>query len=98
MVLMPPNLGVSFHYILNVVVRSIRLEYMSIPHGAPAPLMREQGHISNATHEHLKCGSVISLEYQQGIRLAEYLNYVHDFAVTQLGVHLTVPDDLKWSW
>ena len=32
------------------------------------PLMREQGHISNATHEHFKCGSVISLEYQQGIQ------------------------------
>ena len=31
-------------------------------------------------------------------QMTEYLNYVHDFAVTQLGVHLTVPDDLKWCW
>ena len=45
---MPPNLGISFHYILNVVVRSIRLEYMSIPHGAPAPLIEGVG-------SHFKC-------------------------------------------
>lgn len=31
-------------------------------------------------------------------QMTEYLNYVHDFAVTQLGVHLTVPDDLKWCY
>lgn len=31
-------------------------------------------------------------------QMTEYLNYVHDFAVTQLGVFLTVPDDLKWCW
>lgn len=76
MVLMPPNLGVSFHYILNVVVRSIRLEYMSIPHGAPAPLMREQGHISNAIHWHFKCDSVISLEYQYGIEYTSCTPYI----------------------
>ena len=29
-------------------------------------------------------------------QMTEYLNYVHDFAVTQLNVFLTVPDDLKW--
>ena len=28
-------------------------------------------------------------------QMTEYLNYVHDFAVTQLNVYLTVPDDLK---
>ena len=31
-------------------------------------------------------------------QMTEYLNYVHDFAVTQLHVHLTVPDDLKWCY
>lgn len=31
-------------------------------------------------------------------QMTEYLNYVHDFAVTQLNVFLTVPDDLKWCW
>lgn len=31
-------------------------------------------------------------------QMTEYLGYVHDFAVTQLGVHLTVPDDLKWCY
>lgn len=31
-------------------------------------------------------------------QMSEYLNYVHDFAVTQLNVFLTVPDDLKWCW
>ena len=31
-------------------------------------------------------------------QMTEYLNYVHDFAVTQLHVHLTVPDDLKWCF
>jgi len=31
-------------------------------------------------------------------QMTEYLGYVHDFAVTQLHVHLTVPDDLKWCW
>ena len=31
-------------------------------------------------------------------QMTEYLNYVHDFAVTKLGIHLTVPDDLKWAW
>jgi len=31
-------------------------------------------------------------------QMTEYLNYVHDFAVVKLGVHLTVPDDLKWCY
>ena len=31
-------------------------------------------------------------------QMTEYLNYVHDFAVTQLHVYLTVPDDLKWCY
>jgi len=31
-------------------------------------------------------------------QMTEYLNYIHDFAVTQLGVYLTVPDDLKWCY
>jgi len=31
-------------------------------------------------------------------QMTEYLNYVHDFAVVKLGVHLTVPDDLKWCF
>ncbi|UNW10665.1 recombination protein NinB [Acinetobacter indicus] len=31
-------------------------------------------------------------------QMTEYLNYVHDFAVTKLHVHLTVPDDLKWCY
>ena len=31
-------------------------------------------------------------------QMTEYLGYVHDFAVVKLGVHLTVPDDLKWCW
>ena len=31
-------------------------------------------------------------------QMTEYLNYVHDFAVTQLNVFLTVPDDLKWCY
>jgi len=31
-------------------------------------------------------------------QMTEYLNYVHDFAVTWLHVYLTVPDDLKWCW
>ncbi|MEQ1411543.1 recombination protein NinB [Acinetobacter indicus] len=31
-------------------------------------------------------------------QMTEYLNYVHDFAVVRLGVHLTVPDDLKWCY
>ena len=31
-------------------------------------------------------------------QMTEYLGYVHDFAVTQLHVHLTVPDDLKWCY
>lgn len=31
-------------------------------------------------------------------QMTEYLNYVHDFAVTQLKVFLTVPDDLKWCY
>ena len=31
-------------------------------------------------------------------QMSEYLNYVHDFAVTQLQVYLTVPDDLKWCY
>ena len=31
-------------------------------------------------------------------QMTEYLNCVHDFTVTKLGIHLTVPDDLKWCW
>ena len=31
-------------------------------------------------------------------QMTEYLNCVHDFTVTQLGIHLTVPDDLMWCW
>ncbi|NAR78956.1 hypothetical protein GPS50_04245 [Acinetobacter haemolyticus] len=31
-------------------------------------------------------------------QMAEYLNCVHDFTVVKLGVHLTVPDDLKWCY
>ena len=31
-------------------------------------------------------------------QMTEYLNCVHDFTVTQLGIHLTVPDDLKWCY
>ncbi|MEB6679872.1 recombination protein NinB [Acinetobacter lwoffii] len=31
-------------------------------------------------------------------QMTEYLNYVHDFAVVKLGIHLTVPDDLKWCY
>lgn len=31
-------------------------------------------------------------------QMTEYLNYVRDFAVTQLNVFLTVPDDLKWCY
>lgn len=31
-------------------------------------------------------------------QMTEYLGYVHDFAVVKLGVHLTVPDDLKWCY
>lgn len=31
-------------------------------------------------------------------QMTEYLNYVHDFAVAQLHVHLTVPNDLKWCY
>lgn len=34
---MHSNLSISFHCILYVVIRSIRLEYVSIPHGAPSP-------------------------------------------------------------
>lgn len=29
-------------------------------------------------------------------QMTEYLDCVHDFTVTQLGIHLTVPDDLKY--
>ena len=31
-------------------------------------------------------------------QFTEYLNCVHDFTVTRLGIHLTVPDDLKWCF
>ena len=31
-------------------------------------------------------------------QMTEYLNCVHDFTVIQLGIHLTVPDDLKWAY
>ncbi len=31
-------------------------------------------------------------------QMTEYLNSVHDFTVTKLGIHLTVPDDLKWCY
>ncbi|MGE8557509.1 hypothetical protein [Acinetobacter sp.] len=31
-------------------------------------------------------------------QITEYLNYVHDFAVTRLGVFLTVLNDLKWCY
>ena len=31
-------------------------------------------------------------------QMTEYLNYVHDFVVVKLNVHLTVPDDLKWCY
>lgn len=31
-------------------------------------------------------------------QMTEYLGYVHDFAVVKLGVHLIVPDDLKWCY
>ncbi|TCB50976.1 hypothetical protein E0H80_06310 [Acinetobacter sp. ANC 4779] len=31
-------------------------------------------------------------------QMTEYLNNVHDFTVMQLGIHLTVPDDLKWCY
>ncbi len=31
-------------------------------------------------------------------QMTEYLNCVHDFTVAKLGIHLTVPDDLKWCW
>ncbi len=31
-------------------------------------------------------------------QMTEYLNCVHDFTVTKLGIHLIVPDDLKWCY
>lgn len=31
-------------------------------------------------------------------QMTEYLNCVHDFTVTKLGIYLTVPDDLKWAY
>ena len=31
-------------------------------------------------------------------QMHEYLNYIHDYAVTKLDVYLTVPDDLKWAY
>ncbi len=31
-------------------------------------------------------------------QMTEYLNYIFDYAATRLGIHLTVPDDLKWCY